>query len=105
LLALAVSDIHAKDVAYFAKLMAAIEGDELAAFVHDALSADLSKFESVRREPPKTKARARLAAATARPEEEYLAELLDHGHPLARWCGATRPCDWRPRHDPAPLRL
>jgi Bifunctional DNA primase/polymerase, N-terminal/Primase C terminal 2 (PriCT-2)/Family of unknown function (DUF5906) len=92
--ALEVSDAHAKDFAYFAKLMAAIEGDELAALVHDALSADLSGFESVRREPPKTKARARLAAATARPEEEYLAELLERGEPLALshlWCPRRYP--------------
>ena len=81
--ALEVSDVHAKVFAYFAKLTAAIEGDELAALVHDALAADLSGFESVRREPPKTKARARLAAATARPEEEYLAKLLERGEPLA----------------------
>ena len=92
--ALEVSDLHAKVFAYFAKLREAINGDELAALVHDALSADLSGFESVRREPPKTKARARLAAATARPEEDYLAELLERGEPLA-----LRHL-WRPRRYP-----
>jgi Family of unknown function (DUF5906) len=90
--ALEVSDIHAKDFDYFKELATAIEGDELEALVHDALMADLSAFESVRREPPKTRARARLAAATARSEEEYLVELLDRGRPLVSW--------WKPRRYP-----
>jgi hypothetical protein len=86
--ALSVSDAHAKDYAYFRALRAAIEGDEMAAFVADALAADLAAFEATRREPPKTKARARLAAATAKPHYEYLHLLLDGGRPVSnglRW--------------------
>ena len=66
-----MSDIHAKDVVYFAKLRAAIDGDELAAFVHDAL-----------------------AAVTAKPEVEYLFHLLDKG-------SALKPgYDWNARRYP-----
>ena len=82
-LVLDVSAAHAKDVAYFDALNAAIDGDEMAAFVHDALDADLTAFEAVRREPYKTKARAELAAAGATPEQEYLFLLLERGGPVA----------------------
>jgi hypothetical protein len=82
LFALAVSNAHAEDHAYFAKLRAAIDGDEIEAFVADAQAADLSAFEAIRRMPPKTKARAELALATAKPEQEYLFELLSKGGPL-----------------------
>jgi hypothetical protein len=92
--ALEVSNIHAKDLDYFSKLRAAIGGEELAAFVAEALAADLSAFETTRREPPKTKARAELAAATAKREHEYLYLLLDRGRPL------IRPYDWNARRYP-----
>jgi hypothetical protein len=82
LFALAVSNTHAEDYAYFTKLRAAIDADELKAFVEDALAADLSAFEAIRRTPPKTKARAELALSTAKPEHEYLFELLSKGGPL-----------------------
>ena len=76
---LKAANIHAKDVTYFKAMLATFEGDEMAAFVHDALAADLSTFEKTRRNPPKTKAKAALAAATAKPEQEFLRELLDRG--------------------------
>jgi hypothetical protein len=82
-LVLDVSKAHAKDIAYFTALNAAIDGDEMAAFVDDALATDLTAFEAVRREPYKTKARAELAAAGASPEQEYLFLLLAQGGSVA----------------------
>jgi Family of unknown function (DUF5906) len=91
---LEAANIHAKDEAYFKALHQAFDGDELAAFVDDALKADLSVFETARRNPPKTKAKAALAAATAKPEHEFLRELLDKG-------GAPAPTlFWEPRRYP-----
>jgi len=99
-LVLDVSTVHAKDVPYFSALNAAINGDEMAAFVHDALTADLTTFEAVRREPYKTKARAELAAAGATPEQEYLSQLLYKGGPVALSFGwAARPLH---QHQPDP---
>ena len=80
-LVLEVADIHANDAAYFKGLREAFDGDEMAAFVHDALRTDLTEFESTRRNPPKTKAKADLADKTARPEQEFLRELLERGKP------------------------
>jgi hypothetical protein len=80
-LVLEVADIHAKDSAYFKALREAFDGDEMAAFVDDALKADLTAFETTRRNPPKTKAKADLADKTARPEQEFLRELLERGKP------------------------
>jgi hypothetical protein len=80
-LVLEVADIHANDIAYFKALRQAFNGEEMAAFVHDALAADLSEFETTRRNPPKTKAKADLADKTARPEQEFLRELLERGRP------------------------
>ena len=97
-LVLDVSTAHAKDMAYFTPLNAAIDGDEMAAFVHDALDADLTAFEAVRREPFKTKARAELAAAGASPEQEYLFLLLVRGGPVANSFG----WDARPVRQQAP---
>jgi hypothetical protein len=82
-LVLAVSNVHARDRAYFAKLRKAITGEEMAAFVHDALAANLSEFGSPPPEPPKTKARAELPETTAKPEHEFLRELLERGKPPA----------------------
>jgi Family of unknown function (DUF5906) len=78
---LRVANIRVNDVAYFKALRQAFDGDEMAAFVHDALAADLSAFEDTRRNPPKTKAKADLADVTARPEQEFLRELLERGKP------------------------
>jgi hypothetical protein len=78
---LEVADIHANDAAYFKALREAFDGEEMAAFVHDALKADLTVFETTRRNPPKTKAKADLADKTARPEQEFLRALLERGKP------------------------
>jgi hypothetical protein len=97
---LVVSDIRICDQAYFKALRQAFAGDEMAAFVHDALEADLSTFEDVRRNPPKTKAKMDLADATAKPEHEFLRELLELGAPpegSSVW-GPQR----YPREDPDP---
>jgi Family of unknown function (DUF5906) len=98
---LVVADTYANDIAYFKALRQAFDGDEMAAFVHDALAADLSAFEDTRRNPPKTKAKADLADATARPEQEFLRELLERGKPppdgAVHW-GPRR----YPREDPEP---
>jgi hypothetical protein len=74
---LEVADIHANDSAYFKALREAFAGEEMAAFVDDALKADLTAFETTRRNPPKTKAKADLADKTARPEQEFLRELFE----------------------------
>jgi hypothetical protein len=100
--ALSVSDAHAKNFAYFKALRAAIEGDEMAAFVADALAADLAAFEATRREPPKTKARARLAAATAKPHYEYLHLLLDRGRQVSNTLGLRWDPHLYPRVSPEP---
>ena len=79
---LEVSNIHAEDSVYFKTLQEkTFRGDEMAAFVYDALHADLTEFEKTRRNPPKTRAKAALAAITARPEHEFLLELLEQGSP------------------------
>jgi hypothetical protein len=82
-LVLRLSEAHAKDIPYFTALSAAIDGREMAAFVHDALAVDLSAFEATRRHPYKTQARAELAAAGATPEEDYAFQLLHRGGPVA----------------------
>ena len=48
-----VSDHRRGDRAYFKKLHAAIDGDELPALLHHLLARDLSRFEL--RDPPHTK--------------------------------------------------
>jgi hypothetical protein len=58
-------------------LRQALDDGELAAFVHEALAADLTAFD--RRAPYKTEARAKLAEATASTEDAYLLALLEHG--------------------------
>jgi hypothetical protein len=93
-LVLDVSNAHQGDIPYFTALNAAIDGDEMAAFVFDALAANLTAFEAVRRTPYKTAARAELAAAGASPEHEYLFTLLERGRPVTigiEWDG-VRPC-------------
>jgi hypothetical protein len=99
---LVVANIYVNDQAYFKALRQAFDGDEMAAFVHDALAADLSAFEDTRRNPPKTKAKAELADVTARPEQEFLRELLERGKPPPEgeihW-GPRR----YPREDPDPV--
>jgi hypothetical protein len=97
-LVLEVSAKHANDVAYYAALWKALDGGELAAFVYDALAADLSGFDQDRRVPYRTEARAKLAAATASPEDDYLLALLERGGLVAdlmRW-------DARPHKQNAP---
>jgi hypothetical protein len=97
-LVLEVSAKHTNDVAYYAALWKALDGGELAAFVHDALAADLTAFHQDRRFPYRTEARTKLAAATASPEDDYLLALLEHGGPVAdpmRW-------DARPHKQNAP---
>ena len=81
---------HKGDRDYYLRLQQALDDGELAAFVHDALNADLKQFELDRRTPYKTKARTELAEMTASPEEAYLLELLRHGGPI----GGR---DWRAR--------
>jgi hypothetical protein len=76
-LVLNVSNAHAEDHAYFAALDATLDGGELAAFVHDALHADLTGFN--RRALYRTEARSELAAATASPEAEFVKLVLEVG--------------------------
>jgi hypothetical protein len=76
-LVLNVSDAHAQDHAYFADLDATLDGGELAAFVDDALAADLSGYN--RRALFRTEARSELAAATASPEAEFIRLFLEDG--------------------------
>jgi hypothetical protein len=93
-LVLEAADLHAKDEAYFAALLDAFAGGEIEAFVHDALAADLGTFEATRRNPPRTKAKAALAVATAKPEHEFLIALLDKGDPPVPTIG------WQPKRYP-----
>jgi hypothetical protein len=83
-LVLAVSAKRARDPDYFARLRAAIDGDEARAFVADALATNLGAFDQTRRMPPRTAARAELARSTATTEHEYFFELLCRGQALAR---------------------
>ena len=75
----------------------ALDNGELAAFVDDALAADLKAFDLDRLVPYKTKARAKLAEVTASTEEVYLLELLEQGGPVGGRAGphshgsSTRP--------------
>jgi hypothetical protein len=66
-----------EDLAYFAGLRAAMEGGEIAAFVHDALAADLIEFEKVRRTPIPTQAKARLALVTGNDCHTFLYHVLE----------------------------
>jgi hypothetical protein len=102
LFVLRVAGVHANDVAYFKALRQAFDGEEMAAFVHDALEADLTAFEDTRRNPPKTKAKAELADVTARPEQEFLRELLERGKPPPEGEFHWGPRCY-PREDPEPL--
>jgi hypothetical protein len=81
-LVLEVSARHTNDVAYYAALWKALDGGELAAFVHDALATDLTAFDLDRRVAYRTEARTKLAAATASPEDDYLLALLERGGPV-----------------------
>jgi Family of unknown function (DUF5906) len=78
-LVLDLSSEHQNDLEYYKALREALDDGELAAFVGDALAADLKTFELDRRTPYKTEARARLAEATASTEDAYLLELLHRG--------------------------
>jgi hypothetical protein len=90
---------HKNDLKYYEPLRKILDDDngELAAFVHDALTADLTAFELERRNPYKTEARAKLTEETASVEDNYLLELLQRGGPLSgmRW-------DMRPWKQHAP---
>ena len=73
-----------KDRDWFQALRDALDGGELAAFVHDALDADLNGFD--RTAVPRTAARAALAAATASPEDDFAHHILEAGSlPNSSW--------------------
>jgi hypothetical protein len=76
-LILDVSTARKEDTAYFEGLRAAFAGGELAAFLHDALQADLKGFD--RRKVYKTGARSDLADMTASPEMAFVVLMLDNG--------------------------
>jgi hypothetical protein len=77
ILVLEVARAHAKDRSWFQALRDALDAGELAAFVYDALAADLSGFD--RTAVPRTAARAALAAATASPEDDFVRHTLETG--------------------------
>ena len=81
-LVLDVSHARQNDREYYKALREAVAAGELAAFVHEALAADLRTFDLDRLAPYKTEARAKLAEATASTEDDYLLELLDQGRPV-----------------------
>jgi hypothetical protein len=54
-----------------------MKGGEIAALMHDALAADLSKFEKTRRMPVMTKVNARLAKITGNEARTFLFTLLE----------------------------
>ena len=76
LVVLAFANLHQEDHVYFAALRKAMEGGEVAAFVHDALAADLTAFEKVRRSPVATKAKAVLAQITGNEVQAFLYRTL-----------------------------
>jgi hypothetical protein len=86
-LVLDLSHARQNDNEYYKTLRKALADGELAAFVHDALDADLKTFDLDRRVPYKTKARAKLAEATASTEDAYLLELLEQGRPIGNPMG------------------
>jgi hypothetical protein len=69
---LAVSEDRQEDLPYFADLKKAFADGEVAAFVYDALRADLSDFERTRRTPLPTKAKATLALVTGNEVQTFL---------------------------------
>jgi hypothetical protein len=84
ILVLEVARTHAKDRAWFQALRDKLDAGELAAFVYDALAADLSGFD--RTAVPRTAARAALAAATASPEDDFVHHTLEAGSlPHGSW--------------------
>jgi Family of unknown function (DUF5906) len=84
ILVLEVARTHAKDRSWFQALRDALDASELAAFVHDALAADLSGFD--RTAVPRTAARAALAAATASPEDDFVHHIVEAGSlPNGSW--------------------
>jgi hypothetical protein len=83
ILVLEVSREHARDRAWFQALRGALDGGELAAFVHDALAADLSGFD--RTDVPRTAARSALAAATASPEDNFVRHTVEAGSLCGSW--------------------
>jgi Family of unknown function (DUF5906) len=84
ILVLEVARTHAKDRSWFQALRDALDAGELAAFVHEALDADLSGFE--RTVVPRTAARSALAAATASPEDDFVHHTLEAGNlPSSSW--------------------
>ena len=96
-LVLDISHERQNDRGYYKSLREALNDGELAAFIHDALDADLKAFDLDRRAPYKTEARAKLAAATASTEDDYLLELLYQGGPVGGMDWAAQP--WK-QHAP-----
>jgi hypothetical protein len=80
LVVLGLSTLKQEDHVYFRKLRAAMDGGEVAAFIHDALAADLTAFEKVRRMPVATKAKAILAQTTGNEVAAFLFRLLRRGY-------------------------
>ena len=62
---------------YFADLKDAMRSGEVAAFVHDALAADLTEFAKVRRKTITTVAKAKLALVTGNDAETFFYHLLE----------------------------
>ena len=96
-LVLDVSHERQNDNEYYKSLREALANGELAAFVDDALAADLKAFDLDRLVPYKTKARAKLAEATASTEDVYLLELLEQGGPVGGMGWTAQP--WK-QHAP-----
>ena len=101
-LVLEVSSAQAADTAYWASVNAAIDGNEVSAFVKEALAADLSAFDTERRSVPKTAARAELAEATEDRERQYLRLVLARGASLSG-CWDARP--WPSQSSPDPSNV
>jgi hypothetical protein len=72
------SEIKQNDFAYFADLRAAMEDGEIAAFVEDALAANLTDFENIRRRPVATEAKATLALVTGNDCHTFLYQILEN---------------------------
>ena len=73
-----VSDKYQRDTAYFNPLLAELDGGGLAAFLHDALAADLGDWHP-RDNIPQTDALSAQQQVSAMPEVQWLGALLDEG--------------------------
>lgn len=76
-LALNVSDQRRGDRVYFAKLAAAIEGDELAAFLQHLLKLDLAEFDH--RNPPHTEALDQQKLISGSSVQKFWQDILTSG--------------------------